>query len=108
MYFFIRVPSKIDAASVEEGLSQYVSDFAIYDVATADKYVLRSMDREYLKLAKKDSGEGWSLYQFCLVFPPLRKNVDEVCYIHLGDKERRYMSRFKLSEIPHKGRVITE
>ena len=108
MYFFIRVPSKIDAASVEEGLSQYVSDFAIYDVATADKYVLRSMDREYLKLAKKDSGEGWSLYQFCLVFPPLRKNVDEVCYIHLGDKKRRYMSRFKLSEIPHKGRVITE
>ena len=108
MYFFIRVPSKMDAVSVEEGLSQYVSDFAIYDVATADKYVLRSMDREYLKLAKKDSGEGWSLYQFCLVFPPLRKNVDEVCFIHLDDKERNYMRRFKLSEIPHKGRVITE
>ena len=107
MYFFISVPSKIDAASVEEGISQYVSDFAIYNVATADKYMLRSMDRDYFKLSKKD-GDGETLYQFCLVFPPLRKNVDEVCFIHLDDKERRYVSRFKLSEIPHKGRVITE
>ena len=107
MYFFICVPSKIDAASVEEGLSQYVSDFAIYDAATADKYVLRSMDKDYFKLSKKD-GDGETLYQFCLVFPPLRKNVDEVSLVNMKDKYRTYMRRFKLSEIPHKGRVITE
>ena len=55
MYFFIRVPSKIDAASVEEGLSQYVSDFAIYNVATADKYV---KDNKGLKIVEDNDQFG--------------------------------------------------
>ena len=84
------------------------SDFAIVDEQTGDKYVCRATDYTYMKYVKDEyiGKDTVSIYQVCLVFPPLGKNVKEA---HIGSVkwDGRYSNTFDLNEIPRKGRVIT-
>ena len=104
----------------QQNINHY-SDMAIVDERTGDKYVCRATDYDYFKHVKDETityrvseGDGrtdsrvdtFGIYQVCLVFPPLDKNVKEA---HLGSVERDggYSQTFNLNEIPRKGRVIT-
>ena len=92
------------------------ADMAIVDERTGDKYVCRATDYDYFKYVKDEYApykvddrygiDTIGIYQVCLVFPPLDKNVKEA---HLGSVERDggYSQTFNLNEIPRKGRVIT-
>ncbi len=89
--------------------------FAIVDEQTGDKYVCRATDYDYLKYVMDEPvtyvKDGQSrtdtikIYQTCLVFPPLGKNVNQA---HFGSVEDdgRYSNTFDLNAIPRKGRVI--
>ena len=91
------------------------SDYAIVDEQTGDKYVCRSTDYDYFKYVKdeyityardgKDVTDTIKMYQTCLVFPPLGKNVKQA---HFGpvEEDGQYSNSFDVNKIPRKGRVI--
>jgi len=83
-------------------------DYAIVDEQTGDKYVYRFTDYTYFKYVKDEyiGKDTIKVYQTCLVFPPIDKRVNAV---HFGSKEDndRFSDTFSLSDIPRKGRVIT-
>ena len=93
------------------------SNWAIVDESTGDKYVCRSTDSSYFKhvhdmrvrVTHDDGRKDYdtvSVYQMCLVFPPLSKKMHNV---HLGhvDEDIRVSDSFVLNDIPRKGRIIT-
>lgn len=92
------------------------SDYALVDELTGDKYVCRATDYSYFKYVKDEvityvkggqsRNDTASLYQTCLVFPPLGKRVNKA---HFGSVEHdgRYSNTFILNELPRKGRIIT-
>lgn len=47
-----------------------------------------------------------SVYQMCLVFPPLSKKMHNVPLGHV-DEDIRVSDSFVLNDIPRKGRIIT-
>ena len=99
-----------------QGTENHYADMAIVDELTDDKYVCRSIDYDYFKYAKDETVtykvDGQSktvtvkIYQICLVFPPLGKNVREAHFGSVKDDERQ-SNTFDLNDIPRKGRVIT-
>ena len=82
-------------------------NMAIVDENTGDKYVCRSVDYSYFKHVKDEivGRDTIKVYQVCLVFPPIGKQVKEA---HLGSVEDDYkFTTFNLNNVPRKGRVIT-
>lgn len=89
---------------------------AIVDEQTGDKYVCRAIDYDYFKYVGheditsvkdgKSIKDTISIYQVCLVYPPISKHVKEA---HFGaiEGDGRYSNTFDLNKIPRKGRVIT-
>ena len=82
-------------------------NMAIVDEKTGDKYVCRLVDYSYFKHVKDEivGKDTIKVYQVCLVFPPIGKQVKEA---YLGSVEDDYkFTTFNLNDIPRKGRVIT-
>lgn len=90
----------------KQKINNYAS-FAIVDELTGDKYVCRAMDYDYFKYVRDEhiGKDTVKIYQTCLVFPPIGKNVRQA---HFGnvEKDRQYSQTFNLDEIPRKGRVV--
>ena len=106
-------------ASVETWRQQnmnHYSGYAIVDELTGDKYVCRATDYDYFKYVKDEYftyvEDGQSrqdtakIYQTCLVFPPLGKNVKQA-YFGPVEEDGRWSLSFDLTKIPRKGRVVT-
>ena len=109
---FMYIPMKADAeaeALFREQNFNFYKDLAIVDEDTGDKYVCRAMDYAYFKHVKDEtySKETFNIYQICLVFPPIGKRVKEAHFGRIGSEDQVH-STFELSEIPRKGRVITQ
>lgn len=81
---------------------------ALVDEQTDDKYICRSIDYSYYKYVKDEyvSKDTISIYQVCLVFPPIDKHIGEV---HLCDFENnsKLGRTVNLRMLPRKARVIT-
>lgn len=82
---------------------------AIVDEQTGDRYLCRSMDNSYFKYVTDEylNKDTISIYQVCLVFPPLGKHVEKA-YIGTADDGDRMGKTFNPKELPHKARVITK
>ena len=82
---------------------------AIVDEQTGDRYLCRSMDNSYFKHVTDEylSKDTISIYQVCLVFPPLGKHVEKA-YIGTTGNGDRMGKTFNPKELPHKARVITK
>lgn len=82
---------------------------AIVDEQTGDRYLCRSMDNSYFKYVRDEylSKDTISIYQVCLVFPPLGKHVEKA-YIGTAGNGDRMGKTFNPKELPHKARVITK
>ena len=98
------MPEAAKVKEFERGFAE--SQYAIHDLATDDKYMFRSLDKSYFRLATVDTSKGDTvyIYQACLVFPPLDKDVKEVTLGSLNHQQ--YLKSFNLDEIPTKSRVI--
>ena len=98
------MPEAAKVKEFERGFAE--SQYAIHDLATHDKYMFRSLDKSYFRLATVDTSKGDTvyIYQACLVFPPLDKDVKEVTLGSLNHQQ--YLKSFNLDEIPTKSRVI--
>ena len=107
LYFFIPIKTKGGDAFVEKLLEESFSNYAIHDMTTGDKYLFRSMDKLYFKLATIDKTDSMSVYQTCIVFPPLGKKVNKVELAPQNANLGQGISSFNLNAIPRKGRVIT-
>ena len=107
LYFFIPIKTKGGDAFVEKLFEESFSKYAIHDMTTGDKYLFRSMDKSYFKLATIDKTDSMSVYQTCIVFPPLDKKVNEVELAPQNANLGQGISSFNLNDIPRKGRVIT-
>ncbi|MBQ8487075.1 MAG: M56 family metallopeptidase [Prevotella sp.] len=115
MYTGFRGEPQIDLWR-QQNYNRY-SDYAIVDELTGDKYVCRASDYDYFKYVKDEHityvKDGQSredtinIYQVCLVFPPIGKNVREA-YFGPVEEDGRYSNTFDLTQIPRKGRVITK
>ena len=108
LYFFIPIKTKGGDAFVEKLFEESFSNYAIHDMTTGDKYLFRSMDKSYFKLATIDKTDNMSVYQTCIVFPPLDKKVNEVKLAPKDTNLGEGASSFNLNDIPRKGRVITK
>jgi hypothetical protein len=82
---------------------------AIVDEQTGDRYLCRSMDNSYFKHVTDEylNKDTISIYQVCLVFPPLGKHVEKA-YIGTAGNGDRMGKTFNPKELPHKARVITK
>lgn len=111
LYFFEAIKTDGGSDFVENLLEEGFSRYAIVDVKTGDRYMFRSMDKSYFKLVARESRDsstyGFDVYQTCVVFPPLGKKVDEVQLAPVDERSKQGVATFRLSEIPRKGRVIT-
>ena len=115
MYVGFRGEAPVDTWR-QQGINRY-ADYAIVDELTGDKYVCRATDYNYFKYVKEETftyvKDGKSrkdtvkIYQTCLVFPPLGKNVKQA-YFGPVEEDGRYSNSFDVNKIPHKGRVITK
>ena len=115
MYVGFRGEPQIDIWR-QQNINHY-SDYAIVDELTGDKYVCRATDYDYCKYVKdepftfvkdgKSINDTVKLYQICLVFPPMGKNVKQA-YFGPVEVDGRYTNTFDLTKIPRKGRVITQ
>ena len=97
-----------DEARLREQNANLYENLAIVDEKTGDKYVCRATDWSYFKQVKEETvgKDTLTIYQMCLVFPPIGKRVKEAYFGHV-DREEPSFPSFKLNEIPRKGRVIT-
>ena len=107
MYLTVNVKDEanvIETISKDEGFRKW----AIHDVKTGDNYMYRSFDESYLKLVKQEENEDgkYSIYQICLVFPPLGKKVDEIKLKHI-EEEPNHFNTYRLRDIPRKPHIIT-
>lgn len=103
--YFEQMPNSEKVKQFEERFS--MNNYAIHDVATGDKYMYRSMDKSYFKLADVDKEDTIFIYQVCLIFPPLDKKVKEVMLAPVKWNLEYGITAFKLKDIPTKARVIT-
>ena len=107
MYLTVNVKDEanvIETISKDDGFRKW----AIHDVKTGDNYMYRSFDESYLKLVKQEENEygKYSIYQICLVFPPLGKKVDEIKFKHI-EEEPDHFKTYRLRDIPRKPHIIT-
>ena len=107
MYLTVNVKDEaytIETISKDNGFRKW----AIHDVKTGDNYMYRSFDESYLKLVKQEENEDgkYSIYQICLVFPPLGKKVDEIMFKHI-EEEPDHFKTYRLRDIPRKPHIIT-
>ena len=107
MYLTVNVKDEanvIETISKDDGFRKW----AIHDVKTGDTYMYRSFDESYLKLVKQEENEDgkYSIYQICLVFPPLGKKVDEIKLKHI-EEEPNHFNTYRLRDIPRKPHIIT-
>ena len=111
LYFFEAIKTDGGSDFVENLFEASFSRYAIVDVKTGDRYMFRSMDKSYFKLVARESRDsstyGFDVYQTCVVFPPLGKKVDEVQLAPVDERSKQGVATFRLSDIPRKGRVIT-
>lgn len=115
MYVGFRGEAPVDIWR-QQNINHY-SDYAIVDELTGDKYVCRATDYNYFKYVNdetityvkdgKSINDTVKIYQTCLVFPPLGKNVKQA-YFGPVEEDGRYSNSFDVNKIPHKGRVITK
>ena len=117
LYFFLpcstdyyeHMPHAEKINQFEEGWTN--AKYAIHDMATGDKYMFRSLDKSYFKLAAVkvvDNQDSIFIYQACLIFPPIDKGVNEVTLAPAEEGGKgQLLSTFKLNEIPTKARIIT-
>ncbi len=100
----------------QQNINMY-SNLALVDEQTGDKYVCRSIDYAYFMFVKdedvtyvkdrKSKKDTISVYQICLIFPPLSKKMNTAYFGQVNDNGR-YTTTFELNAIPSKGRVITK
>lgn len=100
----------------QQNINMY-SNLALVDEQTGDKYVCRSIDYAYFMFVKdedvtsvkdgKSKKDTISVYQICLIFPPLSKKMNTAYFGKVNDNGR-YSMTFELNAIPRKGRVITK
>lgn len=107
MYLTVNVRDEanvIELISKDDGFRKW----AIHDVKTGDNYMYRSFDESYLKLVKQEENEDgkYSIYQICLVFPPLGKKVDVIKLKHI-EEEPNHFNTYRLKDIPRKPHIIT-
>jgi len=107
MYLTVNVKDEanvIEMISKDDGFRKW----AIHDVKTGDNYMYRSFDESYLKLVKQEENEDgkYSIYQICLVFPPLGKKVDVIKLKHI-EEEPNHFNTYRLKDIPRKPHIIT-
>lgn len=107
MYLTVNVKDEanvIETISKDDGFRKW----AIHDMKTGDNYMYRSIDESYLKLVKQEENEGgkYSIYQICLVFPPLGKKVDEIMFKPIEEKTDHFKT-YRLKDIPRKPHIIT-
>ena len=107
MYLTVNVKDEanvIETISKDDGFRKW----AIHDVRTGDNYMYRSFDESYLKLVKQEENEDgkYSIYQMCLVFPPLGKKVDEIMFKPIEEKTDHFKT-YRLKDIPRKPHIIT-
>lgn len=103
--------SRKDAEELRQSQAK-PTNYAIHDVETGDKYMIRSIDYDYFKYVKDEEyGKGtMAVYQVCFVFPPLDKDVKT---IWIGDIEmsdtyiQSGFQTYNLKDIPHKPHIIT-
>ena len=117
IYMYVGFRGQVPVDTWRQQNRNNYADFAIVDETTGDKYVCRATDYDYFKYVKEETftyiKDGQSrkdtaqIYQTCLVFPPLGKNVKRA---HFGSIEYDgpYSNTFDLNAIPRKGRVITK
>ena len=113
LYFFLpcgsdyyeHMPHSEKVKQFEEGFVK--ANYAIHDAVTGDKYMFRSMDKSYFRLANVDKQDSIFFYQACLIFPPIDKGVNEVIFAPAEGGNGPRLSVFKLKDIPTKTRVIT-
>lgn len=107
LYYFLPV-STDDDKFVESMIDSDFTDYVIHDVATGDNYMFRSLDKSYFKFVKteKHYDKEWSIYQVCMIFPPLDKRVKEF-QLRPFCTERDYFPIHRIKDIPRKARVIT-
>ena len=114
LYFFLpcgsdyyeHMPHSEKVKQFEEGFAK--ANYAIHDAVTGDKYMFRSMDKSYFRLANVDKQDSIFFYQACLIFPPIDKGVNEVIFAPAEGGNGPRLSVFKLKDIPTKTRVITQ
>ena len=108
LYYFLPISTDGDAEFVEGLFDESFDNWAIRDVATNDDYMFRSQDKSYFKLAKteKRDGKDWSVYQVCLVFPPLDKSVKEF-QVRPVYADHDHFTIHRIKDIPQKARIIT-
>ena len=107
MYLTVNVKDEanvIEMISKDDGFRKWT----IHDVKTGDNYMYRSFDESYLKLVKQEENEDgkYSIYQICLVFPPLGKKVDVIKLKHI-EEEPNHFNTYRLKDIPRKPHIIT-
>ena len=108
-YMYVRFRVENEAETVEQLKTAAWKDWAIHDVKTGDNYMFRSTDNSYFKYVKQEEFDDGKLavYQMCLIFPPLGKHVDEIQFKQI-DSEGIPFKTYRLRDIPHKARVITQ
>ena len=103
--YYEHMPHSEKTKQFEEGFAN--ANYAIHDVATGDKYMFRSMDKSYFKLATVDKEDSIFVYQACLIFPPLDKKVKEIKLAPTNWNLMYGITTIKLKDIPTKACVIT-
>ena len=109
LFFFLPISTDGDAKFVERLFDTSFADYAIRDAATNDDYMFRSQDKSYFKLVKtvKRDGKDWSVFQTCLIFPPLDKSVEEF-KLRPVKADHDHFTIHRIKDIPQKARVITQ
>lgn len=116
IYMYVGFLAKSPVDMWRQQNTNHYSDMTMVDERTGDRYVCRATDYTYFKYVKDEpityKVDGQSrkdtvnIYQICLVFPPLDKNMNEAYFGSIED-DGRYSTTFELDQLPRKGRVIT-
>ena len=108
LYFFLPISTDGDIKFVEQLFDESFTHYAIHDVTTNDDYMFRSQDKSYFKFAKteKRDGKDWSVYQTCLIFPPLDKSVNEF-QLRPVYADHNHFTVYRIKDIPQKAHIIT-
>ena len=108
LYFFLPISTDSDTKFVEQLFDTSFTHYASHDVATNDDYMFRAQDKSYFKLAKteKRDGKDWSVYQTCLIFPPLNKSVNEF-QLRPVYADHNHFTVYRIKDIPQKAHIIT-
>ena len=116
IYMYVGFLAKSPVDMWRQQNTNFYSNMTMVDERTGDKYVCRATDYTYFKYVKDESitykvdgqirKDTVNIYQICLVFPPLDKNMNEAYFGTIKD-DGRHSTTFELNQLPRKGRVIT-